>query len=438
MERIIKLISGKELLVQTGVSFFVRILGATSAFLLSLFIGRHLGAEEAGYYFLAFSIITFLAAFSRVGLDSTVLRFTGASFSDSHQKLVISVLNKSVILTIAVSGFFSAFLFIFSDFIATFFFVKPFLSPTLKGMSLGVIGLALFTLLAISLQGMERVAQSIFVISIAANMCLIIGLLILNIDSSIVLAYGYSIVSIVTVIIGFVLWRRSVQSINMPANKITKEEISWRELFNSCLPLWVVMIMSQLTLWSGQFIAGAWISTDELAQLAVAQRTAMLTSFILMAVNLVVAPRFAAMYKNGQLTEIRRLALTSVRLMILFALPIIAIMLTFPGFLMSLFGEDFTAGSHLLQILAIGQFINVSTGSVGFLLSMSGHEKDLRNTTLVSGPVAVVTALVLVPIYGATGSAIATALAIASQNLIAVFWVKKRLGFNTLAVWQKI
>ena len=80
--------------------------------------------------------------------------------------------------------------------------------------------------------------------------------------------------------------------------------------------------------------------------------------------------------------------------------------------------------------------MNVVTGSVGYLLSMSGHEKDLRNTVLISGPLAIIAAVALTPLWGATGSAIATALAVATQNLVAVFWVRKRLGFNTLAVWR--
>ncbi|KUJ82433.1 hypothetical protein AVO43_11495 [Microbulbifer sp. ZGT114] len=202
------------------------------------------------------------------------------------------------------------------------------------------------------------------------------------------------------------------------------------------MPLWVVLMMGQLVQWSGQFVAGAYVDSGIVAQLAVAQRTAMLTSFVLMAVNLVVAPRFAAMYKQGQMKELHELAVTSVRLMVLSALPVVLFMVVFPEFLMSLFGEGFSKGAHLLQILVVGQFVNVATGSVGYLLSMSGHEKDLRNTVLISGPVAIGLALTLTPVWGATGSAVATALAVATQNLLAVWQVKRRLGINTLAVWR--
>ncbi len=189
--------------------------------------------------------------------------------------------------------------------------------------------------------------------------------------------------------------------------------------------------------WAGQLVSAAYVPPEELAILAVAQRTAMLTSFVLMAVNLVVAPKFAALYKQGKTEQLERIALKATKLMVLFALPIVGFMLIFPEGLMMLFGEQYKSGANLLRILAVGQFINVMTGSVGYLLSMSGHERDLRNVVFISGPMAMILALVLTPLYGVTGAATATAIALASQNLLAVVMVKRRLGFNTLAVWRK-
>ena len=68
---------------------------------------------------------------------------------------------------------------------------------------------------------------------------------------------------------------------------------------------------------------------------------------------------------------------------------------------------------------------------------MTGHERDMRNVVLFSGPLALLLQFVLTPIYGALGAAIATAIALASQNLLAVYMVKKRLGFNTLNLFRQ-
>ena len=67
----------------------VRVFSAVIAFLLTLFITRELGAEEAGYYFLAFSFVAILSAFSRLGMDNTVVRFVA---EDNNQiKSIIKI-----------------------------------------------------------------------------------------------------------------------------------------------------------------------------------------------------------------------------------------------------------------------------------------------------------------------------------------------------------
>ena len=79
--------------------------------------------------------------------------------------------------------------------------------------------------------------------------------------------------------------------------------------------------------------------------------------------------------------------------------------------------------------MAVGQFINVATGTVFDILVMSGHERDFRRVTLFSGPLTIILCLTLIPTYGVTGAAIAKAIGLSVQNVFAVFIVKKRLGF---------
>ena len=414
----------RDLLLSSAFAFVIRVFGAISGFAATFFIARHLGASESGYYFLAFSVVTVISAFSRAGLDNTVLRFTG-----SAPDLAVNTVLKSLLLILALSSFSAIVLYFGAPYFSVAFFSKPELAPVLKFMSLGVIGLSTLTISAMALQGLRRVSASIFVLNIAVNLLLILSLYVFVEMSAAELAKTYAVSSIAVGAVGFGLFY-----VFRP--RVAKSAISWRELFASCGPLWIVVIMSQMVQWSGQFMAGAYVSSEALAQLAVAQRTAMLSSFILIAVNLVVAPRFAKLYRDNDMAQLERLAIKSVKLISLFALPVIGVMLVFPSFLMSLFGSEFKEGAVLLQILAVGQFINAMTGSVGFLLIMTGHERDLRNITLMSGSLTLFLTWFLTTQFNIIGAAIGTAIAVATQNLLAVYFVKKRLGFNTLAVWR--
>lgn len=414
----------RDLLISSAFAFAIRILGALSGFAATFFIARHLGAAESGYYFLAFSMVTIIAAFARVGLDNTILRFIASS-----PELAVNVMLKSLLLTFFVSSISAVVLYFSAPYLAVHLFSKPELASLLRYMSVGVVGLSILTVFAMALQGLRRVTFSIFILNIGVNLFLVISLMNFTVGAAENLARIYATASISMSVVGFFVF----YILRPRASQIS---ISWRSLLSSCGPLWIVVFMSQMVEWSGQFMAGAYVDSEALAQLAVAQRTAILSSFILIAVNLVVAPRFAKLYRDNDMVKLESLAIKSVKLISLFALPVIGVMLVFPAFLMGLFGSEFSEGALLLQILAIGQFVNAITGSVGFLLMMSGHERDMRNVTLISGTLALLLTWFLTAQFGIVGAAVGTAIAVATQNLLAVYFVKKRLGFNTLAVWR--
>lgn len=413
----------REVLFSSALAFFVRVLGAIAGFVATFFIAKKLGAVESGYYFLAFSVISILAAVCRLGMDNTVIRFIGGRGNET------GVMEKALLACGLFSILVSFVLYFSSSALSERVFAKPELVPVFRSISVGVLGLALFSLAANALQALHRVTASIFVLNICVNLILIASVLTGAAERAEQLARVYSFGTLANVIVGVALFY-------CLKPKGSGDIIQWKVIWASCIPLWAVTIMSQLVQWSGQFIAGAYVSSELVAQLAVAQRTAMLASFVLIAVNLVVAPRFAALHRQGDMAGLESLAILSVKLIGVLALPVIGVMLIFPSWLMGLFGEGFAEGSQLLQIFAVGQFINAITGSVGYLLMMSGHERDMRNVTLISGSTALGLTWLLTIGFGATGNAVGTAIAVATQNLLAVYFVKKRLGFNTLAVWR--
>lgn len=419
-------------LFQSVLAFSVKGFGAVAAFIMNLVLARTLGAEQSGYFFLAFTIIVFLSSVARCGFDNVIIRHTAAAKSDGDWHAVRYVFLRGAKVTFFTSACVAIFLWLGAGFLADAVFNKPDFAPVLASIAPSVVSLALLWLIAQSLQGMGRVSAAIIAMNVAANISLIVAVWVFGFKLGAQAAFTYSVGSFL-VLGGFLaLWHLRTSNRSSSATY----SISLRSMLASAWPLWIVLVMAQLIQWSGQFVGGAYLPPDEIAQLAVAQRTAMLVSFILIAVNMVVAPRFAALYAAGNMGGLRDMALTAVRLMALGATPVVAVMLIFPGFLMGLFGEGFSGGTLLLQVLALGQFINVLTGSVGYLLSMSGHERDLRNTLLIVAPISVAVTFILVPLYGAFGAALSTALAVGAQNLLAVYWVKRRLGFNTLAVWR--
>jgi O-antigen/teichoic acid export membrane protein len=114
-----------------------------------------------------------------------------------------------------------------------------------------------------------------------------------------------------------------------------------------------------------------WRPASDVALYNVAHRTAFLTTLMLTSVNSIAAPKFAELYHTRDLEALGATARDSARMMVVLALPVLLTFVFVPGFVMGLFGPEFEVGASVLVILALGQFVNVSTGSVGFVLIMT-------------------------------------------------------------------
>lgn len=421
-----------EVLLGSAVAMLVKVLAAGAAFLMNIVVARKLGASESGLFFLGMTIATLVAAVARMGLDNTLLRFVAAEQSSGNPGAVLGIYRHATRWAGALAVLCMLALLALVQLLTDKLFDQPGFAPVLYAMALAVPLLALSVLHAQALQGLKRIAQAMITLNVCIPMLLLMALLVLPIGSALETGWAYVGCAAMALLLGYLWWRRSAPYSAAAA------PFDPSLLLASCLPMWGVMLLGQLIQWSSQLMLGAWGSTTDVALFSTAQRTAMLTSFVLVAVNSIAAPKFAAMHRQGDNTGLRRTALLSVRLMLVAAVPALAVMLLLPGWLMGLFGDEFRAAANILMILALGQFVNIATGSVGFLLSMSGHERLLQMNMLIGAILGVGLGLLLIPQHGLIGAAVATASAVAVQNLLGVFQVKRVLGFNTLAFWQKI
>ena len=101
-------------------------------------------------------------------------------------------------------------------------------------------------------------------------------------------------------------------------------------------------------------------------------------------------------------------------------------------YILGLWGQQFESSYWILIIITVGQIFNVSTGSTGIVLMMTGHEKLIGRITFLSAVMNLLLNYLLIPEYSATGAAIATATTVIVQNIIKVIVVKRRTGILTI------
>jgi len=171
---------------------------------------------------------------------------------------------------------------------------------------------------------------------------------------------------------------------------------------------------------------------------AVATKVAALIVFILTSVNATIAPTIAELYAKYNLKRLQSVITKSARIVFFLSLPI-AVFLIFEGRLaLWLFGKEFIAGSGALAILSVGQLINASAGSVGLILAMTGHERDIAVGVGISAVVNVILNAVLIPYFGVKGAAIATSTSMIMWNIVLGIYVHKRtkLDPTALGIWK--
>jgi O-antigen/teichoic acid export membrane protein len=414
-----------SILVKTTTAGLVKGAAAAVGFGLTAVVTRVLGADESGLFLLGISLLAALSMFFRLGLDGVVLRSMGAEPLSIEAQ---TKLNTGLIWIVLTSSPFALVIFLFSDVVSAIVFNKPEFSVVLGYCMLALPAMALFMLLAVAFQGLHRVVAVVVFQNLGVSLLfLVILIFLISVSSSMITAASiaaiYAASAYCILSIGLWLWFRQ------PKAQFIFPSIKNPKIWAASSNMWVATTMVLAVSYSGVLMAGAFVQSAELAYLIAAQRTAGLVGFVLVVVNMVVAPRYSRLWHEGDVRAVRRLAKISTRAMLALALPVVVVMSVFSDFIMSIFGEGFAQAAPLLVIIAVGQLINVSTGSVGFLLNMTGHERDMRNVTLFSGPLTIICAVWFTTSWGVLGAAYATALGLSLQNLGALWMVKRRLGF---------
>ncbi len=365
-------------------------------------------------------------------LKNTILRFVASCAAKEEWGQIIGVVRKGVMLAIIASLPISLLLFLLSPLIATHFFYKSSLIFPLRVMGLAIAPLAVVFLFSSALKGLKKVRDAVVLEGGSLPLTTGLGLLLIGTRFGIQgAAVIYLMCSILVAFFGFFVWRTCIQGFEHSVS-----EINLKEILDSCTPLFFVQLMTMMINWSAMLSLGVWSNEAEVGVFGAALRTAMLTSFILTSVNSIVAPKFSALFSQGRYSELGSTARNSTMMMIFLATPILLLFLVMPGQVLSLFGAQFERGGVLLSIMAIGQFVNVTTGSVGYLLIMSGNETLMRNNTVAAALFTIILNLILVPPFGAVGAAIATSSGLIVLNLGAFYLVWRYLGIITVPFFK--
>lgn len=173
------------------------------------------------------------------------------------------------------------------------------------------------------------------------------------------------------------------------------------------------------------------LSTPEITGIyAATARVSDLVVFALTSVNAIFAPMISEVFHGGRKQDLQSLTTLAARGIFFFTLCVTLVLFFCGRYILGIFGSEFVVGFMPLVILLCGLVINAFVGSVGFLMTMTGNQKQASIIVGLGAVLNVSLNYVLIPRYGMIGAALATALSMVSWNLSMLVFVSRKLGIN--------
>jgi O-antigen/teichoic acid export membrane protein len=177
-------------------------------------------------------------------------------------------------------------------------------------------------------------------------------------------------------------------------------------------------------------IVGAFRGARDAGIYAAASKTATLVSFVIMAVNAAAAPQFASLWALGKVDELQRLVTKLAGLIFWPSLAISVGLAAVSGPLLGLFGSGFSEARPALLVLLVGQLINAAAGSVGYLLTLTGHHREATRALGLSAIACILLAAAGVWAFGLVGAALGSTIGFLLWNGALYWLVVRKLGIH--------
>jgi len=399
----------------------------------SIVLARFLGIDQFGQYSFVMALIPLLALPASGGLQNLLTREVAAFSQSNSWALYKGVLNSAHFWVIALS-----LLIVFSYLLLTF---AGKVVPRDGDWGLVQIGLVMLPLIGLNavrngaIKGLGFPAIAELPSSLIQPMVALIGLsftafyLGLNATSAIS-------IQVISYVVTFLIASTIFYKLQPKASEGVNPKYQLRAWGGSLAPFTLLAFVGAFNSQLGIVVLGLISTNDQVAALRVAERGAQFVTLSLTIVNVIISPHIVKAYKGGDIKFLQRLSRNSARAAFLVALPIGVVLLLFGDKLIGLlFGNEYAEAAYFpLIVLVIGQLFNSFMGSVGFLLAMTGNEKQSLKGQIMSVIVSLALCLILIPKHGAIGAAIAVSCGIVVWNLVLGYLVHSKVKIRPSAL----
>ena len=406
------------------------LLSIVFGFVLNYLLIRSAGTADYGTYVYALNLITLIAGFAVMGTDNLLVKNLAVYKDQANNSLFKGLLLFAIGFTLLFSllaGLVSIFAFDsmsalnalnWYDLVFLFFIILPLTSVIIVLQS--------------SFQGLSKPFLSQFADKLLRPLLFIAIITIFFILgrylSASELVMINSGVLLVTVLVLIAVHHKVVLKTLAPIG-VQLKTIPWLRISFSFFLLDVLYnINSRVDI----FLIGL-LRNDptEVAACNIVIKLSELVGIGLFLVNMLLAPLVSKYIVKNEISKLQEAVTYTARLALVISLPLFIFILIFGNKVLALFDVASAVSFRSLMILSFAQLINVFMGSVGVILSMSGHQRYSIYTLAISIVLNIVLDIILIPPMGLMGVAIASGASLILWNFLIYMIVRKKTNLKT-------
>jgi O-antigen/teichoic acid export membrane protein len=406
----------------------VRLGGMVTQYLFIFIVARLYGPKEQGAFTLCFTVLQLFAIFSQMGLDNRLTRIIAAHKDQADSAIIKTTYIQSLRLTLFASSIWAIATFFSAPFIAGTIFSKPEITDELQQTCMAFVPFVIIGLNSAGYRGFKNMTGFLIFKAIQPLLSAILLLVLFYMKSNWGVVHAYTYATLGTCLISIITWF-GFSKVNESGYQPT---LSWNQMLDESMPMMLTGSMFFILGWTDNIILGIFRTSEEVGMYDAAFKLSTLSAIVLLAINAIQAPVFSDLYQKKEMGRLQQIIIKSNRLLFFTSLPLTLLLCIFPETILGFLGEGFKGAWIALILLAIGNFINSITGSIGILLQMSGHQKQYNKIITTTAIGSIVLNFILIPKLGILGAAISSSAAKIIQNLLSVVYAKKHLGIISI------
>ena len=388
------------------------VLAALATLVAQVLMSNTLGAAGYGVVTVVTQAAFVISFATRAGMDMAVLRDVAIEAGQGRWDRIRVPVARAALVAAAVSTVVGAIVFVGAAAVRTLFSLPGELSDNVvEAAALGLPFLALANVWLSATRGLKIMRYTLYVFwagqPVMWVVLMVLGWRISETEWMSVLAYSLSWVW--ATMAAFYFWRREARS----WDAAPMEPGDMGRLARYAGPRAPAALFSQLLFWTDLFVLTRYVGDVEVGVYSAALRAGQILVLFLTSVSLMFSPYVADLHSRGETAKLDRLFKTLTRWTIAATVPLFLLLTVAPSETLRIFGSEFSGGQTALLILLAGQFVNIATGSVGFVLIMvgrTGWDLVVYGTSLALN---LGLAFWLCPRYGMEGAALANAVTFA-------------------------